>query len=150
MPFPYRRILCPVDFDGCADDALREAAALALNGAGMLQVLHVAQINPLADQGAGEGFAAGELYESQERFARKQVEQILAAMPPEIKREVAIAIGEPGDRILEAEINLHSDIVVMATHGRRGIKHLVLGSIAERVVRESKIPVLTVHPSSQK
>jgi universal stress protein A len=150
VPFPYKRILCPIDFDGESDDALKEAATLALNGAGAMQVLHVVQINPLVDQGAGEGFAAAELYESQVSFARKQVEQILDEAPPEAKREISIAIGEPGDRILEAAISLNADIIVMATHGRRGIKHLVLGSIAERVVRESKIPVLTVHPSPRK
>jgi nucleotide-binding universal stress UspA family protein len=150
VPFPYKRILCPVDFDGHSDDALKEAAALALNGGGTMHVLHVLRINPLVDQGAGEGFAAAELYESQVSFAQKQIEQILGHPPPEVKREGSTAIGEPGDRILEAATSLNADIIVMATHGRRGIRHFVLGSIAERVVRESKIPVLVVRPSANK
>lgn len=147
MPFPYKRILCAVDFDECSGEALKEAAALALNGEGVLHVLHVVQINPLVDMGSAEGFAAGELYEDQTAFAQKQVEQMLTAMPPGLKREVMITIGEPSDSIIDAQAKLGSDLIVIATHGRKGLKHLVLGSIAERVVRESRVPVLTVRPA---
>jgi len=147
VPFPYTRILCPVDFDECSSEALNEAAALALNGAGTVYVLHVVQFNPLVDLGAAQGFSAGKMYETQIEFARKQVEQMLTAMPPGVKREVMIEIGEPGDSIRDAQTKLGADLVVMATHGRKGLKHLVLGSVAERVVRESHVPVLTVRPA---
>jgi universal stress protein A len=147
MPFPYKRILCPVDFDDYSADALKEAAALALNGAGTVHLLHVVQINPLVDLGAAQGLSAGKMYESQIEFARKQVEQMLTAMPPGVKREVIIEIGEPGDSIRDAQTKLGADLVVMATHGRKGLKHLVLGSVAERVVRESRVPVLMVRPA---
>jgi universal stress protein A len=150
VPFPYKRILCPVDFDQYSTEALKEAAVLALSSAGTVHVLHVVQINPLVDQGAAEGFAAGELYEAQIQFARKRVEQMLTAMPPEVKREVMIEIGEPGNSIIDAQAKLGADLVVMATHGRKGLKHVVLGSVAERVVRESRVPVLTVRPAHRK
>ena len=147
MPFPYKRILCPVDFDEYSNGALKEATALALSGAGTMHILHVVQINPLFDQGAAEGFTAGEMYEAQIEFARKKVEQKLTAIPPEVKREVIIEIGDPGDSIIDVQAKLGADLVVMATHGRKGFKHLVLGSVAERVVRESRVPVLMVRPA---
>ncbi len=147
MPFPYKKILCPVDFDQYSAEALKEAAALALSSAGTVHILHVVRINPLFDQGAAEGFTAGEMYEAQIEFARKKVEQMLTAMPPEVKREIVIEIGEPGDSIIDTQVKLGADLVVMATHGRKGFKHLVLGSVAERVVRESRVPVLMVRPA---
>ena len=147
MPFPYKRILCPVDFDEYSTGALKEATALALSSAGTMHILHVVQINPLFDQGAAEGFTAGEMYEAQIEFARKKVEQKLTAIPPEVKREIIIEIGDPGDSIIDMQAKLGADLVVMATHGRKGFKHLVLGSVAERVVRESRVPVLMVRPA---
>lgn len=147
MPFPYKRILCPVDFDEYSSEALKEAAALASSGGSTVHVLHVVRISPLFDQGAAEGFTAEESYEAQTSFARKRVEEMLRAIPAEVKREIAIEIGEPGDSIMEAQKKLGADLVVMATHGRKGLKHLVLGSVAERVVRESRAPVLTVRPT---
>ena len=146
MPFPYKRILCPVDFDQYSADALKEASALALSSAGTLYVLHVVQINPLDDAGATGGVAAGEMYDTQIELARKQVEQMLTTMPPGVKCEVKTEIGEPGGSIADAQRKLDADLIVMATHGRKGLKHLVLGSVAERVVRESRVPVLTVRP----
>jgi len=146
MPFPYKHILCPVDFDEYSGEALKEAAALASIGGSTLHALHVVRMSPLFDQGAAEGFTAEESYQAQTSFARKRVEEMLNAIPAEVKREVAIEIGERGDSIMEAQKNLGADLIVMATHARKGLKHLVLGSVAERVVRESRVPVLTVRP----
>jgi nucleotide-binding universal stress UspA family protein len=127
---------------------LSEAAALAVEGGGKLLVLHVVQINPLVYQGAAEGVAGGEMFEAQIEFARQQVEQMLAEteIPQKVKRTVIVEVGEPGQRILDTETKFEADVVVMATHGRRGLKHLVLGSVAERIVRESSVPVLTIRP----
>jgi nucleotide-binding universal stress UspA family protein len=150
MSYPYKQILCPVDFDECSSEALREAGALALDRGCTVHVLHTVHINPLVDQGAAEGFSAQEMYETQIEDARRKVEQMLTALPPEVKREVMVEIGEPGDVILNVEKRIDADLIVMATHGRRGLKHLVLGSIAERVVRDSPVPVLTVRQSSSR
>jgi nucleotide-binding universal stress UspA family protein len=144
LPFPYSKILCPVDFDPNSADALAHAAALAMNSGGTLYLLHVVQINPLAAQGAAEGFAGKDFYDSQVEAARGQLEQCAQSIPAGVARELAVEIGEPGDLIIAAQQQLGVDLVVMATHGRRGLKHLVLGSIAERVVREATAPVLTV------
>lgn len=142
MAFPYKRILCPVDFDSNSIQAIAEARALARSGKGKLCLLHVIQINPLAT----EGFVLSELIESQEKHAREQLEQIAGEGMAGVECEIVIERGNPADVILTVEKTLPSDLVVMATHGRRGLTRLVLGSVAERVVRESITPVLTVHP----
>jgi nucleotide-binding universal stress UspA family protein len=144
MPFPYKRILCPVDFDQFSALALKEAVSLALGSGATVHLLHVVQITPSLDEGATGGLAVGENYEFQIKVARKELEQMLTVIPSEIKREVIIEIGRPEDVILDIQAKLSTDLVVMATHGRKGFRHLMLGSVAERVVRESRAPVLTV------
>jgi len=109
-----------------------------------LYLLHVLQINPLTAQGAAQGFAGKDFYDSQVEHARGRLEQYAESIPSGVARELAVEIGEPGNLIVAAQQRLGADLVVMATHGRRGLKHLVLGSVAERVVRESAVPVLTV------
>ena len=73
---------------------------------------------------------------------------MLSAIPSKIKREVIIEIGRPENLIVEIQAKLGTDLVVMATQGRKGLRHLMLGSIAERVLRDSHAPVLTVRSFS--
>ena len=148
MPFPYKRILCPVDFDHFSALALKEAVSLALDSGATVHLLHVVQITPSLDEGATGDLAVGGNYEFQVQVARKELEQMLTVIPSAIKREVIIEIGRPEDLILGLQGKLGTDLVVMATHGRKGFSHLMLGSVAERVVRESRAPVLTVRSFS--
>jgi universal stress protein A len=148
MPFPYKRILCPVDFDEASVLALKEAASLALDSGATVHLLHVVQITPSLDEGATGGLAVGEIYEPQIEVARKELERMLTVIPSGIKREVIVEIGRPEDIIIDVQAKLGTDLVVMATHGRQGFRHLMLGSVAERVVRGSRAPVLTVRSFS--
>jgi nucleotide-binding universal stress UspA family protein len=140
--------LCPLDFDENSAHALQHAAALARQSGGLLLLLHVIQINPLVAQGAAEGFAGKELYDTQVEAARRQLEETAERIAPNVKCEITVEIGEPGALIVEAVTRLGADLLVMATHGRRGLKRLVLGSVAERVARESIVPVLIVRSAS--
>jgi nucleotide-binding universal stress UspA family protein len=63
-----------------------------------------------------------------------------------VSHEVFVASGNAAPEILNLAVEQHIDLIVMGTHGRKGITHLLLGSVAERVVRESPVPVLTIHP----
>lgn len=148
MPFPYDKILCPIEFDSNSRDALAHAAAMAIHSGATLHLLHVLQVNPLAAQGASEGFAAQQFYDSRIREARIRLEEYAESIPAVVKRELTVELGEPGNTIITAQQRIGADLVVMATHGRRGLKHLVLGSVAERVVRESSAPVLTIRLSA--
>jgi len=148
LPFPYRIILCPVAFDPNSAEALAHAVALAMNSGATLYLLHVLQVNPLTAQGAAQGFAGQHFYDSQVQAARARLAEYAESIPASVKRELAVEIGEPGNSIIAAQQRLGVDLLVMATHGRRGLKHLVLGSVAERVVRESSAPVLTVRAAA--
>jgi nucleotide-binding universal stress UspA family protein len=139
--------LCPIDFDDNSVLAVKEAAALALRGGGSVRLFHVVQMNPLAAQGAMQGDVGGEMYEAQIEKARQQIEEMTEGILSGVQHRITIEFGEPGDTIISAAARLGADLVVMATHGRTGLKHFFLGSVAERVVRESSVPVLTVRGS---
>ena len=67
-------------------------------------------------------------------------------LPPGISREIVVASGNAAPEILSLAKKRDIDLIVMGTHARTGAKHFFLGSVAERVVRESPVPVLTIHP----
>lgn len=142
MAFPYKLILCPVAFDKNSLLALREAAALARAGGGKVLVLHVVWISPLAT----EGFVFGELRDSQTNDTQEKLRTMVEDELKGTDHELIVEIGEAGDGILDTANEAKPDLIVMATHGRHGVKHLMLGSVAERVVRHANAPVLTVHP----
>ena len=145
MPFPYRKILCAVDFDDYCAAAVKEAAALALAG-GKLFLLHVVHINPLTAQGAIEGAAAPSMLDAQEHLAREKLDPVLTDLPVGLSYEVVVEMGAPVEVIVATGEKLGADLIVIATHGRTGLKHMVLGSIAEDVLHHSHVPVLMVRP----
>jgi len=140
MANPFRRILCPVDFDDNSMQALDTAANLARDNGGTVFVLHVVPMI-LAPTGMP---VYVDLYKGQEETARTKLLEIAHKRLAGVKYELLIHTGEPAGTILNAEKKINADVVVMATHGRRGFKRFFLGSIAELVLRESTCPVLTV------
>jgi len=146
MTFPYKKILCPVNFDETSAHAAEEAAALAVQGGGALVLLHVVHINPLVSMAAAEGPSGGEVYNAQVDLARNQVVQMAARLTSALKPEIVVEIGDPAEVILATERKLQADLVVMATHGRTGLARIVLGSVTDKIVRGSTAPVLTIRP----
>jgi len=140
MAYPFRRILCPVDFDDNSMQALDTAANFARENNGTVFVLHVVPMI-LAPTGMP---VYVDLYKGQEETAHAKLLEIAHKRLAGIKYELLTHTGEPAGTILSAERKTSADVVVMATHGRRGFKRFFLGSIAEIVLRESTCPVLTV------
>jgi len=140
MAHPFRRILCPVDFDDNSMQALDTAAALARESNGTVFVLHVVPM-VLAPTGMP---VYVDLYKGQEETARAKLLEIAHKRLAGLNYELLTHTGEPAGAILNAEKKTSADVIVMATHGRRGFKRFFLGSIAELVLRESTCPVLTV------
>jgi nucleotide-binding universal stress UspA family protein len=140
MSFPYKRILCAIDFDDNAMAAINEAGALARASEGVVVLMHAVWITPLA----AEGYVLLELQKTQTEDASRKLEDLARRALAGAKHELEVVIGDPSGAILAAAKGRRTDLVVMATHGRRGLAHLVLGSIAEQVVRMSSVPVLTV------
>jgi len=143
MARPFRKILVPHDFSGPADGALRVAADLAAPHHGRLTVLHVlVPFVPVAPFPPVEGtyVTAGDV-----RAARKRLETVVRrtlGRRPGCRVVCAAAIGDPHRRIVEA--GRRHDAIVIATAGRTGLAHLLIGSVAEKVVRHATVPVLTV------
>jgi nucleotide-binding universal stress UspA family protein/predicted transcriptional regulator len=140
MAFPYRRILNPVDFDDNSLDAMDVAAEFARQNDGIVFALHVVPMN----QNPAGGPAYVELYHEQAERDRARLEELVLRRFHGLKYQVDTDIGDPASIILKAERTLAADVVVMATHGRKGFSHLFLGSTVESVLRAATCPVLVI------
>ncbi|MDO8432707.1 MAG: universal stress protein [Candidatus Binatus sp.] len=135
----FKKILCPVDFDESSLLALRLAAELAQERKANLYLLHVVAIPPGPEVALPFGKMEAAARTRLERLARQKVKG-------KARYEIEVMMGDPGVEVLQAAKRLGADLIVMATHGRKGLRRLVLGSVAEYVVREAPCPVLTVKP----
>jgi universal stress protein A len=134
----FTRILCPIDFDDNSLDALRMASRLAQESKARLYVLHVVKLtNPTV-------ISAPLIAEETGRLAREGLDRVSKEELADVEHETLLRSGHAASEILAAETDIKADLVVMGTHGRSGVAHLVLGSVAEHVVRESPCAVLTV------
>ena len=135
-----RRILIATDFSPGAEGALAWAKALATAFHAEVVLLHVLDLSRfppnLAAAPAAEGLLDHFRIETKQEMA-KMAERFPGARP--IIRE-----GMPRAAILEAAVETKADLIVMGTHGHTGLTHAFFGSVAEHVVRHSRVPVLTV------
>lgn len=148
-----RKILVPTDFGEAADAALAYARALARNFGSSIDVLHVAE-DVSARMFAGEAFVAvpPTLQKDLEEMARKQLDQRLIDQDPEPlpARPIIVTSNMPAQTIVNYARETGVDLIVMGTHGRGALTHLLMGSVAERVVRLAGCPVLVVrHPEHE-
>jgi nucleotide-binding universal stress UspA family protein len=135
-----KNILCPVDFDPNSIAALNFGWRLAQKYRAAISLLHVVRL-PFEPSEVPIEPATPEW----EQDARGQLMKIAVEnLGAKAKYKLVVRRGDPAGAILEVEKELRPDLIVMATHGRTGLSHLVLGSVAERTVRESTVPVLTV------
>jgi universal stress protein A len=139
-------ILVPVDFSDHSEAALRYATLLAESFGATLTLVH--SVEPYVyPEDLSAGFT---LEEIDARWVRKQTEK-LATLGQTIKEgipaTVVVTMGTAWNRIVAAAKSWNADLIVMGTHGRTGLKHVLMGSTAERVVRHAACPVLILHSS---
>jgi len=145
------RILAPTDLSQFAEAACRLAARLANRFEAELVVFHAVQSIDVAVQvgPATERAQAEVLSDVRERLSA----WFHTVVPEELRRfltlEVQVAVGEPAPSIAWAAKESGADFIVMATHGRSGIGHLVMGSVTESVLRTAPAPVLALRPSQE-
>ena len=140
----FRRILVPYDFSSSAKRALVAAADLAAEHRGRLTVLHaIAPFYPAAE--GTPWIPPDDLVAAEHRRLAALVARVTRARG--VKAETRVVIGHPYERIMAAA--KRADSIVMATAGRPGLTHLLIGSIAEKVVRHAKVPVLTLRPAGR-
>lgn len=138
----FSTILCPVDFDHGALPALRLAAELAHEHKAVLHVLHVVAIPPTTEVPLRFGAMETRAKTRLARLARQRIGS-------KTSYRLHVRVGDPSAEVLSVAKRLGAKLVIMATHGRKGLRRLLLGSVAERIVREAACPVLTVKPATR-
>lgn len=138
-----RTILVPVDFSKRSRIALNYAITLAKDFGGSLVVLHV--LDPLLAAGRLESARLRQLKSS----ARREAEEQLQALRPEllqsgVRTELFLRNGPATDIIVAFAVARKADLIIMGSQGRTGLRRLLIGSVAERVVRHAHCPVLVV------
>jgi nucleotide-binding universal stress UspA family protein len=141
MAFPYQKILCPIDFDENSSNALERAIEIARHFKAAIFLVHAV---PLVAQ-FGEVPLPINLYQDQQEAALARLNEIASRKLSGIEHKTAVYTGDVAGSVLMALDQFQPDLLVMATHGRTGLAHFVLGSVAEAVVRRAGCPVLTIH-----
>lgn len=141
-PAALDRIVVPIDFSDCSFDALEYAAIVAQRTQASVQLLHV--LEPVS-YGLDFTLPLSAARAQKRKAATRQLAGLVAALEvANVKAESLVRGGLPGDSILDAARTWSADIIVMGTHGRRGLSHAFYGSVVESVLRKSHCPVLTV------
>jgi nucleotide-binding universal stress UspA family protein len=145
---PFKRILVPVDFSPCSSVALDRAADLASSLNATIDLLHVWQTPPIVAPEAMVGMTGD--HQSLAQIAKQQAESAMAEFADRAREsgkrigKVRVEPGDPARTIVDEADRGNYDLIAMGTHGRSGLAHLLLGSVAEKVVRRASRPVLTV------
>lgn len=142
-PAAIRHILCPLDVSDTSEFALTYAARLARKLGARITALHVFELP--TDIFPDDVIPMRDEVEAKLRTMREQdAQQMLERCTGGVESELITATGQPHDVICEQAAQLGVDMIVMGTHGRRALGRLMLGSVAEHVLRESRVPVMTI------
>jgi nucleotide-binding universal stress UspA family protein len=144
MTLNIRRILVPIDFSEHAEYVIEWASHLALEHSSHLILLHVYHL-PVEFQQLEGAYLPPDFWTN----VKKEADQTLARYVGEIRQkgldvEAVVREGYPATVIVDEATAQNVDLIVIGTHGLSGLKHLLLGSIAERVVQKAPCPVLAV------
>ena len=143
----YKKVLFCTDFSKISDCAFDYAFGIAKRDEGMLYILHVIPVTP-------------QQYHLERHLTKKQLDDIAVTLEEDRKRmfnekylnfikdktkvKIVAETGDEDEKILEFVQKEKIDIIVIGTHGRTGIEHVFLGSVAEKVIRRSPIPVFVI------
>lgn len=145
------RILFPTDFSPCAEHALKYALMFALEQRAKLYVLHVISDMNTPTVFGLELYPVLKDYEKIEEKAKQVIQQVIPEQfLKKIEVENIIVQGTPFVEIIKCAKKNNVDLITIATHGRTGISHVLMGSTAEKIVRMAPCPVLTIkHPEHE-
>lgn len=141
----FEHVLVPVDLEEPSNCALEFAMGLASGSGAKLTLVHASSVAMLVYAGYDYiGYRPG-LADDLANAARKRLDDVVAKLKERCPNvEGVVVVDEPEEAILRTAQERQADLIVIGTHGRHGLSRLVLGSVAERVVRCSPIPVLTM------
>ena len=140
----YKKILFATDFSPASDAALQYATSLARDSGATLLIAHVEEL-PMP-------YVGGEMYFAQPEYPNPEIRRMLeAVVPPDksVRYEHRLVMGTAADDIVRLADEEHVDLIVIGTHGRTGLKRVLMGSVAEAVMRRATCPVLTLKQSDK-
>ena len=151
MKIQIDKVMCPVDFSDCSDHALEYAVAMAQANKATLFLLHV--VMPPMSALPGDPMLpeiVQNVKELENACAARLEEKVGPIRELGIYVQTCIVNGTPFTEIVRVAREENASLLVLGTHGRSGLQHLLIGSVAERVVRKAPCPVLTVkHPEHE-
>jgi nucleotide-binding universal stress UspA family protein len=138
----FQSIVVATDFDECSKAALDQAAELANRYGASLTVVHAFDLP--------DGYIPallGDVMNELQNAARNELEKVVKPIQDRLPRVIGVArYGKAWEQILEVAREVRADLIVVGTHGRKRLERVLLGSVAEKVVHLSTVPVLTVRP----
>src|SRR5262249_19396384 len=137
-----QRFLVPLDFSEYANQALDYAINLASKLGARLTLLHVIQALPLGGVDMGVTVPYTYMQELEAEIMESMNDYLQRVTAAGLEGEIAVVHGVPFHEIIELAKNQRADLIIMGTHGRTGFQHVLLGSVAEKVVRLAPCPVL--------
>jgi universal stress protein A len=146
---PFKKIICPTDFSEPSLIAVRAAVELAEHFGAFLCLLHVVSLTPvMASPMIPATFDVGSYQKALEEDAAAKLRKIVADLVPATLRtcQPRVKSGYPPDEIIGLAEKEETDLIVLATHGLTGWRHILYGSVAERVVQFAPCPVLAIRP----
>jgi universal stress protein A len=144
LRFQLRRILVPVDFSEPSRKALHYAKQFALQFEAEVTVLHVLEPLTYPPDFAVMPLLPPDLEEARTREIELQLRELAADLGAAITATSLVRSGRPWHEVVECAKELGTDLIVVSTHGYTGLKHALLGSVAEKIVRHAPCPVLVV------
>lgn len=148
MSYPFKKILCPMQFDDAEQVALDLASHMARDMEATVYLLHVVPIMPAI--GAPENTVTA--HARAEDDARLRLQKLADERLSGLKSEVMTRVATPGETawaVLEVATELDTDLILLKTHGRSGLAHFIMGSVAEQIVRRAHCAVLTLTSSAK-
>lgn len=144
---PFRKILCPTDFSDPSFEAMEVANELAMHFSAELHILHVVAPIPV-DVNDTMMQVPPYVLQHQQRLEKSSSEKLREEITGRISEKIAVhshvVVGNAADQIVKLADDESVDLIVISTRGQTGLKRLVFGSVAEKVVRLASQPVLTI------
>ncbi len=144
-----KKILCPIDHSDGSKEALKYAVSFAMKNEAKLYLLHVIDIRSF-DESIDTMAAQIPNDETIKQLKTKLLECIPEEIRSDMQIEALVVQGIPFAEIISIAKTNKVDMIVMGTHGRTGLAHIMIGSVSEKVVRKAHCPVLTVRQSGHK
>ena len=140
-------ILVPTDFSGLSCEAFSWATLLAHQFNAKILIVHVISERDAVDMTSKPGNPWENVLEQEDKAMIEKFQScLLSDITPGVETQTLVEVGPADEKLIEAATENDADLIVMATHGRTGLSHALMGSVAEKVIRQAPCPVFTVRP----